>query len=521
MQYKLRDYQLNQLDFIRDRLPVADVVSIESPTGSGKSIVILEFVKEWLKDNPLSNVVISTGMNNLVFQFERNAQDVGLDTKVLIGKKAANCPIEQEEMGLEQKVFTEIPCICDKKHIHLDVDEKNPELKSCPFTQQAYSEYLSEITHGVGQLIITNHSSLLAHQNLETFSNVGLLIIDEAHTFTNFYDSYLKLELDKKTLYKMDSAINKLKEPMKSIIKMNIYRENALPSQQIDALCSKIEDKQAAIDVREFFETQPSLSNFIEMNKDSYVINKFYRQFDIEIQAKKILFSATMDAFTLSMFNVKKNNIYIEYKNFVDYEKSKFLWFDGDNYELSLKNFLEIINIEFKENNQISGLALSTTIYDMNTALSLNGFLEFKMYNDLIEFKESKEKKKLLCGSRLFFQGVDIPDLDFVCLNKIPFPLYDDKMRAQQDFLTNKGTNDFDSWGGFTVPKVENDILQSSGRLWRKPDAKGIFAIFDSRIEKFKYMIKHTMGNYRHGIKMYHVIEDENKDFNEIKEWQP
>lgn len=507
-EYKLRDYQLNQLDFIRDRLPVADVISLESPTGSGKSIVILEFVKEWLKENPLSNAVISTGMNNLVFQFERNAYDFGLNPKVLIGKKAVNCPVEQENHGLEQKIFTETPCLCGKKHLHLDVEEEDPSLKMCPFTRDAYKKHLSEIMTHVGQVIITNHSTLLAHQNMDTFANVGLLVVDEAHTFTNFYDSYLKLELDMSDLMQVDQAIGKLKEPMKSIIKMNMQRGKPLPKQQLDALCSKISNPTVRANAREFFETEPALNNFIEHDPQSYAVHKFYKSFEININAKKLLVSATMDAFTRSMFNVRQSNEYRELKTFVDYSNSKFVWVDHEDYGESFKLFMHYISKKYADQDKISGLALSTTMKDARTALSMDGLEGFRMYDDLTEFKESNEPKKVLCGSRLFFQGLDIPELDFVCLNKIPFPLYDDKMRAQQEFLTDRGKNDFDAWGNFTIPKVENDILQSSGRLWRSPDSKGVFGIFDHRVEKFKYIFKHTMNVYRHGIESLKIEGD-------------
>jgi Rad3-related DNA helicase len=137
----------------------------------------------------------------------------------------------------------------------------------------------------------------------------------------------------------------------------------------------------------------------------------------------------------------------------------------------------------------------------MRIALGCNGYNGFRMIDDLDEFSHADPGEKLvLCGSRALFQGIDIPALDFVCLNRIPFPNWNDKARAQQDYLTNNGKNGFDPWKGFVVPKTQNDILQSSGRLWRDVSSKGVVSIFDDRIEKHRYMIKRCFDQYRHGI---------------------
>lgn len=506
---KLRDYQKVQIDFADDRLELANTVAIESPTGSGKTYVMLELAKQWLERESLSNVVISTGFNNLVFLMEQRAIEMGLKPLVLIGTKALNCPKEWEDFngGEEFKPFTmDSRYRCGTKHYHLDVEHKDPAQKSCPFTIAEYRNLLSKISGDVGYVIITNHSTYLAHQSLGTFDNCSLLMIDEAHTFSTFYDQWVSLELDKNDLAKIDLAISQLKAPMNMLIKTNISNGRPLPQSQIEALVNQVDEKTKSL-VRQFFETKPAPNNWIEMEPDAYTINYFYRVFEFK-RPKTLLMSATMDDFTLQMFEVRHVNVYREHKNFCDYSKSEFIAIPREEFKPAYLEFLDYVN----NKGLRRGLCLSTTITDMRIALECDGYNGFRMINDLEEFLQaSSEEKLVLCGSRALFQGIDIPDLDFVCLNRLPFPNWNDKARAQQDFLTNNGKNGFDPWKGFVVPKTQNDILQSSGRLWRDVNSKGVVSIFDDRIEKHAYMIKRCFDYYRHGIEMNIIREPNGK----------
>lgn len=503
----LRDYQKSQIDFIKSRIDVANIVGVESPTGSGKTLVFMEFIKHWMNkpENHLTNVVISTGFNNLVFLMEKRAKEIGLDPIILIGTRAANCPVMMQAAGVEEKIFTETDEYrCGEVHKHLDISKVSANKKTCPYSKDLYQRHFSAIKNNAGQLIITNHSSLLIHQ--QSLINTSLLIIDEAHTFSAFYDSYLKLELNKSDLMAIDNAICSISQPMQAIIKRNIGLGVTIPSVQIDKICENIEDPVLAEETKEFFSTKKSLGNYIETTPYQYTINKFYRSFELDIHPKIILFSATLDKFTLNMFNVGHSHIYKEFKTFCDYSKSEFIAIPNDDFKIALLKFLDYV----AKDDLISGLCLSTTITDMKTTLTFDGYDGYKMFTEIDKFQAYNKGKKILVGSRALFQGIDIPDLDFVCLNKIPFPTYDDKQRAFQEYLTNGGKNGFDTWNQFTIPKTENDIIQSLGRLWRNPESKGIVSIFDSRIidPKFKYIIRDTMDQYRHGIKINAMNDD-------------
>lgn len=510
--YKLRDYQRMQYQFIEDRIDIANVISIESGTGSGKSITMLKFVKDWLNnpDHALSNVVISTGFNNLVFLMEKRCREFGLTPRILIGTKAINCPAYMSDEDVANLVvFSENDkCRCGNEHKKLDMTTDDPSKKECPYKRELYKQYINEIMNNVGQVIITNHSSLLVHQ--DKFKNCSLLIIDEAHTFADFYESYLRLELDKGDLEQLDKAIDSLKPPMNMIVKMNMKNGVDLPEKQIDAICNNIKNELLCNKVREFFETKPDISNYIEMNNygpnPSYTIDHFYRSFNLSIDPKIILFSATLDDFTLNMFNVRQSNIYRERKTFCDYSKSELLLVPSDDYITSVTDFVNYVNSK----NLKHGLILSTTNENVRKTLQLDGIDGYKIFDNLQEFNNyrmnyeiehnGKKCKAILTGSRIFFQGVDIENLDFVCLDKLPFPVYNERFQAQQAYL-EAGDKDFSSWTEFVIPKVENSLTQASGRLWRNPNSKGIIGLFDPRAEgRFKYIIRHVFDRYRHGI---------------------
>ena len=506
--FELRDYQKAQLNFLQDSLPTSSCCGVESPTGSGKTIVMLELAKWWLENHPLESVCISTGFNNLVFLMEQRAVEMGLDPLVLIGTKALNCPIDWADKYGDERLYKPFTpdgeCKCGSKHLHLDTTARTPSERVCPFTNSAYRELLGKIQSG-GKVIITNHSTLLAHQEAKTFYGCSLLIIDEAHTFGTYYDSWMSVELDRKDLDAVDKAVQQIKPPMGMIIKKNVQNGKMLPSTQLDALLKHM-DRTSAANVNKFFSIKPGLDCFLEHNENHMCISRFYKQFDF-VRPKTVLFTATLDVWTSQMFNLRKTNTYRERKQFCDYSQSEFVAMPRENFDQAFHEFLDLVDSKGMK----AGLCLSTTIKDMQTALRADGYLGYHMVSNLQQFQKMLEDdpnaKLVLCGSRALFQGVDIKNLQFVCLNRIPFPNWDDKARAMNDYLTDCGRNGFDPWKMFTVPKTQNDMLQSSGRLWRDVDSKGLVSVFDERVERFHYMFNVVFGYYRKGIKMSIIRE--------------
>lgn len=504
MSITLRDYQRRQLEFLKNHLEVTNTASIQSPTGSGKTYTILALAQEYLSRPNVNKVVISTGFNNLVFLMEERAKTFGFDNPIiLIGKSHANCSYRMKQNNEELKTFTnDTKYLCNKRSCKL-YNENIEKLKKqklrgnklkwdCPYKNKLYQKTIAEIQDPTSKkLIITNHSTLLTQQNL---LDCDLLIIDEAHTFSSFYESYRRIEIDSEDLQHIDSAISNIKEPMRTIIQMNIENGKQLKPQQFEAIANECNNFILANKVRNFFGVKSDISNYIEYTDNSWTLDKFYSYYDLNINGQIVLFSATIDNFTTKMFNVSNNHQYVETKQFIDYSKSEFVGIKNDNFVLALKSFLKYVDNKGLK----SGVVLSTTLTDVKNAISQDGYLNYKFYTKIKDF-EKADGKKILVGSRRFFQGIDIQNLQFVALNKIPFPCFGDKAQAQQTYLTEVA-NEFDPWNDWTIPNTENSIIQATGRLWRSLDDFGVVSIFDSRLTKFKYIIKHTMYNYRHGI---------------------
>lgn len=494
----LRDYQEKQVKFAEEKLQISNMVGIQSSTGSGKTYVALELAKRWIQDHPYDNVVITTGFNHLVYLMEERALEYGLNPKILVGTKAANCPIKMKEYGIvNYKPFTEKHYLCGTIHMGNNDDY-------CPHTLLELSKYRDELFGSTGQVIITNHSMFLLMQ--KQFS-AGLVIVDEAHTFNNFYSSYLKISLSNKDLEKLDHEINNIQDPIfRRIIKMNIEKGAKLPKQQIEVLTNQLNKKrqfELSRTAGKFFETEDRYDNYRTIDEHGLQLDQFYRQFEFEINASFVLMSATLDKFTQMLFNLDKKHLYVESKQFIDYSQSEFVSFPHYDFMTSLENFMYYVDSKGLK----TGLILSTTITNMNIAYK-NELRGYKTFKDIDKFRKY-EGKKVLVGSRGLFQGIDIPELEFVCLDKIPFVAQDNREIKFRDYLQQSYLGNFDTWKGYSVPQVENDIIQSLGRLWRDKYSKGIVSLFDERDKKFSYIYRDAIVRTRPGIitKRYSKID--------------
>ena len=532
---KLKDYQEKQLLFLKQHTFANKICAIQSGTGSGKTFVFLSFIKWFLEqpENAYKNVVITTGFNNLVFQIEEEARDkFDLLPIVLIGRKAINCPVLWKERAAENsedparfKPFTFDGFARDNDdHKYFDKEE-GKMINECPYKKDAYFSVLSKITEGVGNVIITNHSTFLAHNELFSSIDLGLCIIDECHTFPTFYDTFLRKELTSEQIGKMKESIEKnTRGIMKKIILSNIEKGVILPKAQKEEIINainkevvktkSIKSKVLSSEVNSFFEElEMSMQNgkkldnkFIKCDNNGFFIDTFYHNISapqLSGSTRVCLFSATVDKFTRRLFSVQDLHFYSEQKVFADYSKSKFVGISQFKSDLESGDFKEALRFfmteEVEKRKLSNGMILCTTIKNMNIATKLleSEFSKYTLFTDHEEFIKSKKRKKILIGSRGLFQGINIRGLKFVVLDKIPFPLYDEKQQAKVAYLDKYFEN---TWKEYTVPSVENDIIQATGRLWRSSEDCGVIAILDARLKKFNYMITDSIRKYRKGI---------------------
>lgn len=512
MAITLRPEQARQADWVWDAIQTRGRYALESPTGSGKTYTMLEVARRFLEANPLSNVLVTTGFNHLVFDMERASVEMGLEPLVLIGFGALNCPKEWEDLGLPEpfKPFDRNgSALCGHKHDFLDHRNVPEYEKTCPFCQTLADAVLVEVKNACGKVIITNHSMFLVEQGGKEnlFSNCGLMMVDEAHTFESFYSNWVSLELNERDLRELDKAVQSLKPPMGMVIRMNIQSGASLPMVQLEALLQAC-PRRLKQKVRDFFTMSPAPNNWIERSPTSFKVTRFYRYFECWMPSHVVLWSATMDQYTLRMFGVPKfpyGHVYRSNVRVADYRNSSLLVIPRDDYESSLRSFLRHVGSK----GETHVLCLCTTVVDMRKAMGLQGFEGYRMTINVTDMLNAKPDERVcLCGSRGLFQGVDIPNLDAVCMNRIPFSNYGEKDRKEQDYITDNGRNGIDAWKDIAVPRMQNALLQGSGRLWRKPDSKGTIGIFDSRCDKHKMVIKRMFETYRPGMVMTKLEQD-------------
>lgn len=516
MPIELRPYQKNQLDFIERKMESGLPVAIKSPTGSGKSFVILEYARRLLERHRGENftVVIATGFNNLVYQLAEDAPLFGIKPIIWVG---------QGHIVSEEKIRQKYG-IDDNEALTLDQFQAfspDPEIRETPNRRCVgrrcekeartghkclYHQAKNAISSFGPKVIITNHTSYLIGLKYLTF-NPDVAIIDESHVFASYYESF---HTDSITPDEIKFIQNQLdnKDPTLMLFKRAINRGLMVSPQIFEQVKKKLiqnsnlKSRKIINKLATFADVKPSVDKYIEVSESVGIeITHFWSRFEVRQESiKYLLVSATQDSFTLNMFGVPKRNLYVEMNyNTIDYSQSEFLIYDDNEYLNAATKFLK----RMRDEGKTRGLMLSTTNKDVNDLKALKELEGFKVFTDLNKFEEYDDGPCVLTGSRVLFQGVDIKGLDFVSLNKIPFPTYDEKFKAQIFYLENVAK--VDPWKYFTIPKVENDLTQSTGRLWRRPGDKGTIAVFDDRLNnRFSYLVK-SVQRERPGIKVERV----------------
>jgi len=106
---------------------------------------------------------------------------------------------------------------------------------------------------------------------------------------------------------------------------------------------------------------------------------------------------------------------------------------------------------------------------------------------DMILEAFRKDKHSILCGTRSFWEGVDVPGetLSLVIIDKIPFA-------PPTDVLLKERTKDCEAQGGngfmdIQLPEAIAVLRQGAGRLIRSTSDRGAIAILDSRLHAKRY----------------------------------
>lgn len=533
-QMELRDYQQTQVNFLKDFTSSNPTVlfdtniSLESPTGSGKSVVILEFIKQYFKHNKDGKIFVSTGFNNLVYQFYRDAINMGIPTKILIGKSNCTCIkklndslSDNDKFGKgsfserrnkfvieDRSKFPKIDRVFEERSLYKPGENGCHKCADNNFKGEClYFKNKTAIDKSEQLLVITNHSTLIANQDFFSGKFIGGFI-DECQSFGDFYESSMSIEINEwecNALLKTMEYDRELKNSLQKVLLETSIRNGSVTFPLLNKIMKLQLSTNEYCDIADKY---PNISKKVEELQyitdapDNYIypqirdgkfegikVDRFFEV--IKLGVNCCIVSATVDKYTKEIFNVKEINSYKETGcDITDYKKSNVFIYDDFN-DINIRRFLKS---QYAEH----GLLLSTRLDIVKEFKNRGSVEKYEVIDNPSEF--TKGKKQLLVGSRSLFQGIDIENIGFVMINKLPFNKYDESYKKKMAFFESLGKN---SYNYYTIPYTTNQLTQAMGRLWRKPGDHGNVAIFDGRCKDKHAGILRDSCSYRDGINIY------------------
>ena len=372
---ELRDYQVSQLRFLKNNTSSNGTftkgnISLQSPTGSGKSIVMLEYVRWYLERFPGKKIFISTGFNELVWQFYDTAVSMGINAEVLIGRSHAVCA-RRDKTRIGRAFVRDAPesSLCGSD---APCSKCKREHGFCYFSELVND--IAESPHGM--LVVTNHSTLFMNS---VFSKFSIGFVDECQTAGDFYQNSISVNITSRQIEKLlEDARGTNIDPVRLAVTRQQFKAGSLRDSNLIRLANA-RTKKDNIQLRAF---HPGLSESIKkleavQGSDplSYyrhpqkadgrlhgiVVDRFFRYIDFPTTV--CLVSATVDAYTRSIAEVRES--YEEHHcSITDYSKSELKVYDDYNTD-ELRSFLS-------EQTGEHGLFLSTRL-DLVSELGLLG----------------------------------------------------------------------------------------------------------------------------------------------------
>lgn len=495
---ELRDYQIEQVSYLNSHVNNGyelfdKTISLQSPTGSGKSFVMLSFIKDYFSRFPWSKIFISTGFNELVYQFYEEALKLGIDTDILIGKSNATCLLKAKNdahYAFEKDL--------DKRYRCNPFDCSSCVHKKCGCL---YDKVIDRINSPGSKLVITNHSTLVTNSGKFYSFNGGF--IDECQSFGDFYELAKSINITsqevKAILYhakKYGIEKNSIKlAVLENQINTGTVTAKAL-NNVLEMLC--FNDREYKLK-KKFYHLSDEVEKLLYVDKDApdtfvhpqiedgvfkgIKVDKFFDK--VGVGHNVCLVSATVDPYTKNIFDCKDS--YVERNcKIIDYSKSSIEYSPYIN-EWNLHSFISKQTAEH-------GLFLSTRLDIVENYLgkTVCGYKFVRNISDLVP-----GKRQILIGSKRLFQGIDVGSVGFVMLNKIPFPRYDASYRKKMRYFDSLGHN---SYNYYTIPYTTNQLIQAMGRLWRNKGDYGNIIIFDSESVKKHSNIVNMSLEMREGI---------------------
>jgi ATP-dependent DNA helicase DinG len=99
------------------------------------------------------------------------------------------------------------------------------------------------------------------------------------------------------------------------------------------------------------------------------------------------------------------------------------------------------------------------------------------------EFQASENG--LILGTRSWWQGVDLPGMRLLVIDKLPFPqLNDPLIKARIEEIDKEGGSSFNE---FMLPLAIITFRQGFGRLMRQENDRGVVVVCDERVVQKNY----------------------------------
>lgn len=538
-QIDLMDHQQRQIDFLHKHLTINPVVGINSPTGSGKTIMVLKYIAERLKEAQAKgrpfNVVFSTGFNVLVdqvkstiedlFGVEANTYSVNSHGMITIGSNTGNTTTNTnsaDDAGFN--LYT----LASKSLMFPNVKQESAKTTALGQLLQI----LSNTNDPTSKVVVTNHTCLWMYRDL--FAKYDLIIVDEVHTYPMFQELANTIEISAKDIDILRSMIETRAQIGNPYAKVFLSGLNMgkVPNRPLHNLTTdKFEEelgiklgnkKQPVYTARRFLkqfytisEAKNNIDQFCQvLDNGNLHWTRFQKCSDI-YGAQIICLSATIDSKTREFMGISpwKNNFFQENDRRYYQNSAIHVYPTMENEEALAKKMADWIQHNYA--NGGLGLIYSTTLSFVATAKRILSTVT-EVHTTVESFQASTSTNKVLIGSTRFSMGLDLPGFDYLLMNRIPFDRYDEEYRAKQAYFEHVVGKS--AWFYMAVADVENRMNQLIGRLWRdydNPNAKSkTIVIWDSRFipGNKTYHEKLLKNIERPGMK--EVIHNEEKDNN-------
>jgi superfamily II DNA or RNA helicase len=110
---ELRDYQKEMVDSIFEKLQVKNSILCQSATGSGKTVIMSAFLKEWIEKNPNKKILVSVHREELVQQTSETLARFGILNEIINAKSKPN---------LNKMVFVGMTQTIWSRKYNIDID---------------------------------------------------------------------------------------------------------------------------------------------------------------------------------------------------------------------------------------------------------------------------------------------------------------------------------------------------------------------------------------------------------------